>query len=151
MKATALILLACTISASAKDLKAPLPEKLFQAKTVYIDNPSGQSVFLNTAQVTAAMRMPVNDGHPRRQKLRSCMPSKAPATSTSLSATARPTPLFKAQLRVISHKWPPQPRKLRHGLLCFMWLMNFGGKSSSVAAGSCYGTDLSIAMRRPYK
>jgi hypothetical protein len=47
MKAIALYLLLCTFPAVAKDLKAPLPEKLFEAKTVYIDNRSGQSDILD--------------------------------------------------------------------------------------------------------
>jgi hypothetical protein len=49
MKTIALILAFCTLPALAKDLKAPLPEKLFQAKTAYIDNRSGQSDILDKA------------------------------------------------------------------------------------------------------
>jgi hypothetical protein len=49
MKTIALCLLLCTFPAVAKDLKAPLPEKLFEAKTVYIDNRSGQSDILDKA------------------------------------------------------------------------------------------------------
>src|ERR1700680_542731 len=43
MRKVDLFLLLCTIPALAKDLKAPLPEKLFQAKSVYIDNQSGNA------------------------------------------------------------------------------------------------------------
>gem|GEM_PF-4405498 len=58
--------------------------------------------------------------------------------------------------RVISEpplrpNWPLLFRKFRRGLLCFMWLLNSGEKLSPVEDGNCYGMDLSIAMRRPYK
>jgi hypothetical protein len=49
MRKISLILLLCTIPALAKDLKAPLPEKLFQAKSVYIDNQSGNADILDKA------------------------------------------------------------------------------------------------------
>jgi hypothetical protein len=49
MKAIALILLVYALPALGKDLKAPLPEKIFQAKTVYIDNRSGHSDILDKA------------------------------------------------------------------------------------------------------
>ncbi len=49
MKKLALFLLFCTLPAVAKDMKAPLPEKLLQAKTAYIDNRSGQSDVLDKA------------------------------------------------------------------------------------------------------
>src|SRR6202040_1317955 len=47
MRKIVLLLLLCTLPVLAKNLKAPLPEKLFQAKTVYIDNRSGQSDILD--------------------------------------------------------------------------------------------------------
>jgi len=49
MKVIAFVMLICVLPAFGKDLKAPLPEKLFQAKTVYIDNRSGQSDILDKA------------------------------------------------------------------------------------------------------
>ena len=47
MKMIALALAVCAIPAVAKTLKAPLPEQLFQAKTAYIDNRSGEADILD--------------------------------------------------------------------------------------------------------
>jgi hypothetical protein len=49
MKVIAFVMLVCALPALGKDLKAPLPETLFQAKTVYIDNRSGESGLLDKA------------------------------------------------------------------------------------------------------
>jgi hypothetical protein len=49
MRSLCIILLLCTIPSSAKNLKAPLPEKLFQAKTVYLDNQSKRTDILDKA------------------------------------------------------------------------------------------------------
>jgi hypothetical protein len=49
MKSLGIILLICIMPALAKDLKAPLPERLFQAKTVYIDNQSQHADILDKA------------------------------------------------------------------------------------------------------
>jgi hypothetical protein len=49
MKSFGIILLLCALTAMGKDLKAPLPERLFQAKTVYIDNQSQHAEILDRA------------------------------------------------------------------------------------------------------
>lgn len=49
MKSLGIILLLCAMPAVGKDLKAPLPERLFEAKTVYIDNQSQRAEILDKA------------------------------------------------------------------------------------------------------